>query len=124
MLGLDHVQIAYPRGSEEAARAFYGVLLGLEEVEKPEPLKGRGGVWFRVGSRGLHLGVEEPFRAAAKAHPALLVDDARELFARLASAGVLCAWDEALPGVVRFYAEDPWGNRLEFVEDAPPAASK
>jgi len=116
VLDLDHVQLACPKGSEEVARAFYGVLLGLEEIEKPEPLRSRGGCWFRVGSRQLHLGVEEPFRPAAKAHPALAVDDASALFAKLQTAGVACEWDHALPGVVRFYAQDPWGNRLEFME--------
>ena len=116
ILDLDHVQIACPKDTESAIRAFYGGLLGLEEVQKPEPLRARGGCWFRVGSRRLHLGVEEPFRAAAKAHPAFAVDDARALFERLEEADARCAWDVALPNVVRFYAEDPWGNRLEFIE--------
>lgn len=119
ILGLDHVRLAGPKGSEDAARAFHGGLLGLEEVEEPEPLKARGGGWFRVGSRQSHLGVEGPFRAAAKAHPALLVDNATALFGRLETAGVRGAWDEALPGVARLYEDDPWGNRLEFVEAAP-----
>ena len=120
ILDLDHVQLACPKDSEDAARAFYGGLLGLEEIPKPAPLRARGGCWFRVGSRGLHLGVEEPFRPATKAHPAFSVADVRGLFARLEAEGVGCAWDEALPDVVRFYAEDPWGNRLEFLETAAP----
>jgi len=116
VIGIDHVQLACPSGSEDAARAFYAELLGLPEIEKPEPLKSRGGCWFRAGSYQLHLGVEEPFRPAAKAHPALLVDDAQAMFERIQIAGIGCVWDTALPDVVRFYTSDPWGNRLEFMQ--------
>jgi len=113
---LDHVQIAAPKGCEVEARRFFGGLLGLEEIEKPIPLRSRGGCWFKVGSRQLHIGVEEPFQAAAKAHPALAVGDIEALFAVLEKAGVQCLWDEALGGIRRFYTRDPWGNRLEFTE--------
>jgi catechol 2,3-dioxygenase-like lactoylglutathione lyase family enzyme len=112
--GIDHVQLAAPRGCEEAARAFYGALLGLEELPKPEPLASRGGCWFRAGAQELHVGVEEPFAPARKAHPGLVVDDLEALAARLADAGVEVNWDEAIPGLRRFHAADPWGNRLEF----------
>lgn len=118
ILDLDHVQLACPSGSEQQARHFYGGLLGLAELPKPEPLAGRGGCWFQVGTRELHLGVEEPFHPAQKAHPAFAVPDAQTMFHRLSEAGVPCAWDRSLPDVTRFYAEDPWGNRLEFVERA------
>jgi catechol 2,3-dioxygenase-like lactoylglutathione lyase family enzyme len=113
---VDHVQIAAPKGCELEARRFFGGLLGLEELEKPEPLRSRGGCWFKVGSRQLHIGVEENFRPATKAHPAFAVTDIDALFTALAAAGVRCAWDDALPGPRRFYANDPWGNRLEFTE--------
>jgi len=113
---IDHVQIAAPKGCETDARRFFGGLLGMEEIEKPEPLRSRGGCWFRVGSRQLHVGVEEPFRPATKAHPAFAISDVEGLFAVLETAGVKCAWDEALEGVRRFFAWDPWGNRLEFTE--------
>jgi catechol 2,3-dioxygenase-like lactoylglutathione lyase family enzyme len=114
--GIDHVQIAAPRGCEREAREFFGSLLGLEEIEKPEPLRSRGGCWFRVGQRQLHIGVEEDFRPAIKAHPAFAVSDIEKVFAALAAAGVRCAWDDAHDGIRRFYAADPWGNRLEFTE--------
>ena len=113
---IDHVQIAAPKGCETEARRFFGRLLGLEEVEKPGPLRSRGGCWFKVGSRQLHIGVEEPFQAAAKAHPAFAVCDIGALFGVLEKAGVKCTWDESLGGIRRFYAHDPWGNRLEFTE--------
>jgi len=113
---IDHVQIAAPKGCETEARYFFGGLLGLDEVEKPEPLRSRGGCWFRVGSRQLHIGVEEPFRPAAKAHPAFAVCDIEALLPALETAGVKCTWDEALGDVRRFFACDPLGNRLEFME--------
>lgn len=115
---IDHVQIAAPKGCEAAARRFFGELLGLEEIEKPQALRSRGGCWFRVGSRQLHIGVEEPFRPATKAHPAFSVSDIESLFATLQKQEVRCVWDEAPVGVRRFYANDPWGNRLEFTESA------
>jgi len=113
---IDHVQIAAPRGCEEAARDFFGRLLGMEEIEKPEQLRARGGCWFRAGSRQLHVGVEENFRPATKAHPAFAVSDIDAAFAALQKGGVRCNWDEAIGGIRRFYASDPWGNRLEFTE--------
>lgn len=113
---IDHVQLAAPSDCEPEARKFFGELLQLEEIEKPEPLRRRGGCWFRVGSRQLHIGVEESFRPASKAHPAFAVKQVRALFARLSKAGVPCVWDESVPGIQRFYANDPWGNRLEFTE--------
>ncbi len=113
LIGLDHVQLAAPKGCEAAARHFFGELLGLEEVAKPAILAGRGGVWFALGAHGLHIGVEEPFRPAQKAHPALLVRDVAALAARLEAAGVQIIWDDQLPGYRRFYTFDPWGNRLE-----------
>jgi catechol 2,3-dioxygenase-like lactoylglutathione lyase family enzyme len=60
--------------------------------------------------------VADPFQPASKAHPAFAVSDIDALFAALEKAGVNCSWDEALDGVRRFYARDPWGNRLEFTE--------
>jgi len=116
-IGLDHVQIAAPPGCDAAARAFFGELLGLLEIEKPEPLGDRGGVWFAIGAQQLHIGVETPFRPARKAHPAFRVEGgALDVLAeRLAAAGAPIAWDDALPGVRRFYTEDPFGNRLELL---------
>lgn len=117
---LDHVQVAAPPGCEAAARRFYGVLLGLVELEKPEPLRSRGGVWFELGAQQLHVGVEEPFSPALKAHPALRVapEDLDRLAEHLSAAGVKVEWDDALPGERRLYSEDPWGNRIELLASA------
>ena len=115
---IDHVQIAAPPGCEAEARRFYCELLGLEEIEKPEALRSRGGCWFRVGALQLHIGVEADFRPAKKAHPAFTASDVEATFATLEQAGVRCVWDEEIGGVRRFYATDPWGNRLEFTESS------
>ena len=112
--GLDHVQVAAPPGSEEAARAFYGGLLGLEELPKPAELRGRGGCWFRVGAQELHVGIEEAFAPARKAHPGLVTDDLAGVVGRLRAAGAEVIEDRAIPGVERVYVADPFGNRLEL----------
>ena len=116
--GIDHVQVAAPRtpDAEERARAFYGGLLGLREIEKPDVLKARGGVWFSLGQGELHVGLEEPFAPARKAHPALLVLDLLAMRASLQAAGVPISEAEPIPGVSRFYVHDPFGNRIELLE--------
>jgi len=116
--GLDHVQLAAPPGCEAAARRFFGEVLGLEEVAKPPPLAGRGGVWFRVGAQQLHVGVESDFEPARKAHPAFSAATLDDLAARLEDEGVQPAWVDDIPATRRFYVHDPWGNRLEFVAAA------
>jgi catechol 2,3-dioxygenase-like lactoylglutathione lyase family enzyme len=118
IIGLDHVQVAAPPGCEQQARRFYGELLGLAELEKPEALRARGGAWFDLGEQQLHVGVEDPFSPARKAHPALRVANGElaALATRLQAAGLPVAWDDSIPGVRRFHCADPWGNRLELVE--------
>jgi catechol 2,3-dioxygenase-like lactoylglutathione lyase family enzyme len=113
---IDHIQIAAPEGCESAAREFYGSVLGMKEIEKPPVLRARGGCWFECGSQQLHIGVERNFQAAKKAHPAFAVFHLDELRKMLADRGVTVVDDDNLPGARRFYTEDPWGNRLEFVE--------
>ncbi len=119
LVGLHHVQLACPRGSEPALRAFYVGVLGMTEVAKPPALAARGGAWFRAGSLELHLGVEEGFRPARKAHPGLLVADLPAYAERLATHGVPVDWDDAFPGYRRCYVADPHGNRLELMEPLP-----
>ena len=94
LAGVDHVQLAAPPGCEDEARRFYGELLGLEEVEKPETLRGRGGVWFQVGAQQLHVGVESDYRPARKAHPAFTVHGYDDLLARLRTGGIDVLDDE------------------------------
>jgi catechol 2,3-dioxygenase-like lactoylglutathione lyase family enzyme len=113
---LHHVQLAIPAGGEPACREFWGGVLGMTELDKPPVLAARGGCWFRGGSLEVHLGVEESFAPARKAHPGILVDGLRALADRLVEAGVEVVWDDEFPGHERFYASDPFGNRLEFME--------
>ena len=116
LAGIDHVQLAAPPGCEAAARRFFGELLGLEELEKPEPLRARGGVWFRVGGQQLHVGVEDPFAPARKAHPAFAVARYDELLERLRAASVAVTEDDSIPGLRRCFIADPWENRIELLE--------
>jgi catechol 2,3-dioxygenase-like lactoylglutathione lyase family enzyme len=113
---LDHVQLAIPTGGESRARAFYVGILGFEEVPKPAELIERGGAWFRSGGVELHLGVDEPFSPAKKAHPALRCTGYETLLKRLAANGIAVAVD-SLPfqGRPHCYIEDPFGNRLELI---------
>ncbi|MFD1040417.1 VOC family protein [Virgibacillus byunsanensis] len=113
---VDHVQLAAPVGSEESARNFYRDVLGFEEVEKPEKLAKNGGVWFQSGTIHIHIGVEESFVPAQKAHPAIRVKNIEELKQYLNESSVTVKVDERLPGANRFYVSDPFGNRIEFLE--------
>ena len=127
---IDHIQIAAPERCEAAAREFYSGILGMVEIEKPGPLRARGGCWFQCGQHQLHIGVDKGFRPAKKAHPAFAVEKLEALrenahvhhvpavAARVALLrhNYRIIDDENLPGARRFYTEDPWGNRLEFLE--------
>ena len=112
---LDHVQLAMPPGREDEAEAFYCGVLGFERLRKPPALAARGGCWFARGPVALHLGVEEDFRPARKAHPALVVDDLAALEAALRAAGVEVRPNDDRPPGTGSYADDPFGNRLEFM---------
>ncbi len=112
---IDHVQLAIPAGGEERGRAFYGELLGMDEVAKPQELAKRGGCWFASGAVQIHLGIEADFRPAKKAHPALRCLDYDALLGRLHAAGVGVKPDESIPEVRRCHISDPFGNRIELV---------
>lgn len=120
LAGVDHVQLAAPPGSEDRLRAYYTEVLGMTEIPKPPVLAARGGCWFAAGPVQLHLGIEEDFRPARKAHPGLRVEGIKDFAARLEQRGAPVVWDDDLPGHHRFYSEDPVGNRLEFLEPHTP----
>lgn len=110
-IGIDHVQLAMPAGEEDAAERFYGGLLGIPRVPKPPHLAARGGCWFEKPGIRVHLGVEDGFRPARKAHPALLVAGLDPLVQRLAEAG-----HEVREADGQHYVDDPFGNRIELIE--------
>ncbi len=116
IIALDHVQLAMPPGEEARARHFYGELLGLAEVAKPEPLAARGGCWFEGEGLAVHLGVQRDFAPSRKAHLCFQVDDLEAARQTLLRGGVPITPDESVTGVRRFYAADPFGNRLEFLQ--------
>lgn len=116
---LHHVQVSGPAGCEDAMRAFYVGVLGMAEVVKPERLRSRGGAWFRAGSAEVHVGIEDGFVPARKAHPGIAVSDVEALARVVGAAGAPVAWDENIPGLRRFHTTDPVGNRLEFQQVQP-----
>jgi catechol 2,3-dioxygenase-like lactoylglutathione lyase family enzyme len=113
---IDHVQLAMPPGEEAKAREFYRGLLGLTEVPKPPPLAKRGGCWFESGHVRIHLGIENDFRPAKKAHPALLLRGLDELISKCRDLGYKVTPDHEVQGYDRAYIEDPFGNRIEVME--------
>jgi catechol 2,3-dioxygenase-like lactoylglutathione lyase family enzyme len=115
IIGLDHVQLAMPKGREHDADAFYVDGLGFEMVPKPPLLAARGGRWYAAGDVQVHLGVDPDFTPARKAHPALVVDDLDALTARLSAAGVAARWNDDHPGLRHCYVDDPFGNRIELI---------
>lgn len=117
-IGVDHVQLAAPKGCEEQARAFFAGILGWTELPKPEPLRSRGGVWFVCGRHQVHIGVQTDFVPATKAHPAFEVNNLSALRTHLQENGISYTDDTAreAEGTDRFYVSDPFGNRLEFLE--------
>ncbi|HEV2195237.1 MAG TPA: VOC family protein [Candidatus Acidoferrum sp.] len=116
ILSIDHVQLAMPKGSEDRARSFYRDLLGMKEVPKPVELAKRGGCWFASGGAQVHLGVEEDFRPAKKAHPALVVQGLDEILVKCEKTGVASKMDAEIDGRRRAHIFDPFGNRLELIE--------
>lgn len=114
--GIDHVQLACPRGGEQQARQFYGDTLQMVEIEKPEPLRSRGGVWFQCGNHQVHLGVQDDFVPARKAHPAFEVNPLEPLRSRLLCLGIPVIDDDVREGCDRLFVHDPFGNRIEFLE--------
>ncbi|MFJ6700928.1 VOC family protein [Streptomyces sp. NPDC091272] len=122
-LGLHHVQLALPPGEEDKCRAFYVDVLGMTEVRKPPALAARGGLWVRTDGLEIHLGAEEDFRPARKAHPGILVADLDALAHRLEERGVQVTWDDDFPGRRRFYVADCHENRLEFLGPGTPATT-
>src|SRR5581483_3541878 len=114
-IAIDHVQLAMPSGQEGIARRFYRDLLGMAEIQKPLELATRGGCWFESGSVQIHLGVEKDFRPAKKAHPAVRCRNYPALTEHLRSNG--CEVHEVvdIPGVLRCYIHDPFGNRIELI---------
>lgn len=114
---LDHVQLAMPPQGEAIATTYFTQIIGMQQVEKPEPLRLRGGCWFALDGVHIHLGVEDPFIPQKKAHPAFCIEELDELAERLAAAGYPIQWDTSLPARRRFYTQDPFGNRIEFMLD-------
>lgn len=118
--GIDHVQLAMPTGGEELATWFYSEVLGVPRVPKPPELAIRGGCWFERGNLRIHLGAQDDFVPATKAHPAFAVVDLERLALGLETAGVMPRREDG-PDGPQVYVDDPFGNRLEFRPPRPVA---
>ena len=119
ILGIHHAQVTIPKGAEDKAREFYCGVLGLKEIPKPEELAGRGGFWLSVGDRQVHVGIEDGVDPSkSKAHVAYQVDDIEKARQRLIDNGVKILDGIPIPGMTRFEFRDPFGNRIEFLEQA------
>ena len=119
VVAIDHVQLAIPPGGEATARAFYIGVLGFAEVPKPAVMAARGGMWFQAGPVGVHIGIEPEMRPSVKAHPALVVDDLDGYVARLSASGARWVPSDEIPGTRRGHTWDPFGNRIELVQQSP-----
>lgn len=113
-----HINVTVPKALEEAAKHFYGVVMGLEEVPKPESSRGRGGAWYQLGPMQLHLSIEESEgRNLSKRHVCYTVSNLAEAEEQFRKAGVEILPDDIpTPGWSRFYVRDPGGNRLEIAQ--------
>ncbi len=117
IIALDHIQLAAPDGGEEMARYFYGDVMGLAEIKKPAELAARGGCWFEGPGFQLHIGIEKNFTPAHRAHPAFVVNELAQWQQRLTAANISMTVDTAVSDRHRFYVNDPFGNRIEFLQN-------
>ena len=116
ILGLHHAQITIPKGAEEEGKHFYCNVLGLEEIEKPVSLRGRGGFWLRVGDKEVHVGTEDGFnRLTTKAHLAYQVEDVTYWRSVLTENNIEILDSVPIPNFERFEFRDPFGNRVEII---------
>ena len=116
---IHHVNVTVPRSLEGAAKHFYGVVMGLKEVPKPEASRVRGGAWYQLGPMQLHLSIEDGLgeNCLSKRHVCYTVSDLAEAEERFRNAGVEIFPDDIpTPGWSRFYVRDPGGNRLEIAQ--------
>jgi catechol 2,3-dioxygenase-like lactoylglutathione lyase family enzyme len=114
-----HVNVTVPKLLEAEAKHFYGVVMGLQEVPKPETSRGRGGAWYQLGALQLHLSIEDGLgeNCISKRHVCYTVSDLAEAEAQFRQAGVEIIPDDLpTPGWSRFYVRDPGGNRLEIAQ--------
>ncbi len=122
LLGIHHVDITVPKAVEGAARHFYGVILGMQEIPKPAILQKNGGAWFEAGRVELHVAVEEAAitNGQSKRHVCYLVEDLAAAEQHLRDAGIVIVDDrQPIAGWTRFYVRDPGGNRIEIAQLTP-----
>ena len=119
IITIDHVNVIVPKSLEDAAKYFYGSLLGLKETPKPLESRGRGGAWYELGGVQLHLSVraEATDGRARKGHVCYTITDLAFAEEKLRASGIeIIPDDQPIPGKPRFYVRDPGGNLIELAQ--------
>ncbi len=117
IIAVNHVQITIPEGCEEEARNFYCDFLGLEVVEKPEPLRKNGGFWLSIPPIQVHVGIENGVdRSKSKTHVAYEVIDSNLWREKCRKSNIEVKEGIPIEGYHRFDIRDPFGNRIEIME--------
>lgn len=114
IFGIDHVQLTVPRAAEADTIRFYRDVLGLAEIEKPVPLKARGGAWFQVGTAQFHLGIDADASPRSKRHICFLVTDLAKAREAATRQNLVIEEGPGAEGLKRFFVHDPGGNRIEI----------
>lgn len=119
VLEINHVNVIVPKPLEDAAKHFYGSVLGLKEIPKPLESQGRGGAWYELGSLQLHLSVraEAGNGQGSQGHVCYTVADVISAEEHLRAVGVeIVPDDQPIAGKPRFYVRDPGGNLIELAQ--------
>jgi catechol 2,3-dioxygenase-like lactoylglutathione lyase family enzyme len=115
-ISLHHVNVTVSAELENAAKEFYGSVLGLKQIPKPAGSR-QSGAWYQVGEVQLHLSVEDEPCELSSRHVCFTISDLDEAESRFRNAGVEIIPDpRPRPDSPRFYVRDPGGNQLEIVQ--------
>jgi catechol 2,3-dioxygenase-like lactoylglutathione lyase family enzyme len=124
---INHVTIAVPAGEHQKVRDFYGGVLGLQEVKRPDALnRAYDLIWYEWMDILLHLDFTPPWtKPAENRHVAVEVKDIHAVRAYLDQRGTEIREAVPMPDRERFYLIDPFGNYFEVMElkrEAPGAS--
>ena len=111
---LNHVHICVPKEKEDEARAFYGGVMGLKEIPKPQSLIANGGMWYEIADIELHIGIEVAMPRSRR-HSAFEISDVAEA-RKFLEDKVQIVEEPVIPGRVRFAFIDPFGNKIELLQ--------
>jgi catechol 2,3-dioxygenase-like lactoylglutathione lyase family enzyme len=115
---INHVTISVPAGEHQKVRGFYGGVLGLQEVKRPDALdRAYDLIWYEWMDILLHLDFTPPWtKPAENRHVAVEVKDIHAVRAYLDQRGTEIREAVPMPDRERFYLIDPFGNYFEVME--------